>query len=172
MPKKGLWTLNEVVIAGAPGRTKEDYALGHEAGIDVRFGQTHDLLNRAQFAWVASGTATLESALLGTPHALVYRTSALTYFLAKQFVKVKFIGLPNLLLGREVVPELIQDALKLRRFSSSLTLTAPPSNAPSRNPSCPRRPWRIGSRGKASLDLLRTSTLRLDQVKAQPHWHL
>ena len=110
--KKGLWTLNEVVIAGAPGRTKEDYALGHEAGIDVRFGQTHDLLSRAQFAWVASGTATLESALLGTPHALVYRTSALTYFLAKQFVKVKFIGLPNLLLGREVVPELIQDALK------------------------------------------------------------
>ena len=71
-----------------------------------------DLLSRAQFAWVASGTATLESALLGTPHALVYRTSALTYFLAKQFVKVKFIGLPNLLLGREVVPELIQDALK------------------------------------------------------------
>ena len=110
--KKGLWTLNEVVIAGAPGRTKEDYALGHEAGIDVRFGQTHDLLSRAQFAWVASGTATLEAALLGTPHALVYRTSALTYFLAKQFVKVKFIGLPNLLLGREVVPELIQDALK------------------------------------------------------------
>ena len=109
---KGLWTLNDVVIAGAPGRTEEDYVLARDAGIDVRFGQTHDLLSRAQFAWVTSGTATLEAALLGTPHALVYRTSALTYFLAKQFVKVKFIGLPNLLLGREVVPELIQDALK------------------------------------------------------------
>ena len=101
-----------MVIAGAPGRTEEDYALARDAGIDVRFGQTHDLLSRTQFAWVASGTATLEAALLGTPHALVYRTSALTYFLAKQFVKVKFIGLPNLLLGREVVPELIQEALK------------------------------------------------------------
>ena len=108
---KGLWSLNKVVIAGAPGRTAEDYALASDAGIDVRFGQTHELLSRAQFAWVASGTATLEAALLGTPHALLYRTSALTYFLAKQLVKVKFIGLPNLLLGREVVPELIQDAL-------------------------------------------------------------
>ena len=108
---KGLWSLNKVVIAGAPGRTAEDYALASDAGIDVRFGQTHELLSRAQFAWVASGTATLEAALLGTPHALLYRTSALTYFLAKQLVKVKFIGLPNLLLDRDVVPELIQDAL-------------------------------------------------------------
>ena len=108
---KGLWTLDKVIIAGAPGRTDEDYALAHDAGIDVKFGQTHDLLSRAQFAWIASGTATLEAALLGTPHALVYRTSALTHFLAKQLVNVKFIGLPNLLLDREAVPELIQDAL-------------------------------------------------------------
>ena len=107
---QGRWTLNDVAIAGAPGRSRDDYALAHAAGIDVAFAQTHELLSRAQFAWVASGTATLEAALLGTPHALVYRTSALTYFLAKQFVKVNFIGLPNLLLNREVVPELIQDA--------------------------------------------------------------
>ena len=99
----------------------------------MRFGQTHNLLSRAQFAWVASGTATLEAALLGTPHALVYRTSALTYFLAKQFVKVKFIGLPNLLLGREVVPELIQDALHPSSLLEQSTSTDPPSNVPSTN---------------------------------------
>ena len=90
---------------------KKTMSLPVIAGIDVRFDQTHDLLRRAQFAWIASGTATLEAALLGTPHALAYRTSGLTYFLAKQFVKVKFIGLPNLLLDREVVPELIQEGL-------------------------------------------------------------
>ena len=89
--------------------------------LGVTFGQTHDLLRRARFAWVASGTATLEAALLHTPHALVYRTSALTYFLAKQLVKVKFIGLPNLLLNREVVPELIQDALHSKSLLEQTT---------------------------------------------------
>lgn len=118
---QGLWSLDEVAIAGAPGRTHEDYALAHEAGIGVTFGQTHNLLSRARFAWVASGTATLEAALLRMPHVLVYRTSALTYFLAKQLVKVKFIGLPNLLLNREVVPELIQDALHSKSLLEQTT---------------------------------------------------
>ena len=108
---KGLWSLDDVAIAAAPGRTRADYALAEASGIAVTFGHTHDMLKRSQFAWVASGTATLEAALLGTPHVIVYKTSALTYFMAKQLVKVKFIGLPNLLLNREVVPELIHDSL-------------------------------------------------------------
>lgn len=105
---QGMWAMKDVVIAGAPGRTESDYTLAREQGIRVAFGQTHRILAQAQTAWVASGTATLEAALLNTPHVLVYKTSWITYRLAKWLAKVEFIGLPNLLLQREVVPELIQ----------------------------------------------------------------
>jgi lipid-A-disaccharide synthase len=57
----------------------------------------------------ASGTATLELALLGVPHVIVYRTSAATYRIGKRLARVSCIGLPNLVAGDRVVPELIQD---------------------------------------------------------------
>lgn len=56
----------------------------------------------------ASGTATLELALLGVPHVIVYRTSAVTYRIGKRLARVSRIGLPNLVAGETVVPELIQ----------------------------------------------------------------
>ena len=89
-----------------------DYELATTAGIQVRFGQTQTLLQGAQLAWVASGTATLEAALLDTPHVVVYKTSRLTYALAKRLAQVEFIGLPNLLCRQpRLVPELIQHAV-------------------------------------------------------------
>lgn len=108
---QGKWSMKNVVVAGAPGRTEDDYALAQEQGVKVVFGQTQDILQRAQVAWVASGTATLEAALLDTPHVVVYKTSAVTYFLAKRLAKVAHIGLPNLLMEQTVVPELIQHDL-------------------------------------------------------------
>jgi lipid-A-disaccharide synthase len=108
---QGLWSMNEVVVAGAPGRTESDYALVREQGIRVVFGETHRILAQAKRAWVASGTATLEAALLNTPHVLVYKTSWVTYQVAKWLATVKFIGLPNILLNRALVPELIQHDL-------------------------------------------------------------
>lgn len=108
---QGKWSMKDVVVAGAPGRTEDDYALAQEQGVKVVFGQTQDILQRAQVAWVASGTATLEAALLDTPHVVVYKTSAVTYFLAKRLAKVAHIGLPNLLMEQTVVPELIQHDL-------------------------------------------------------------
>ena len=98
----------EAVIAGAPGAADTLYIQAREAGVNVVFGQTRNLLKTADFAVITSGTATLEAALLNTPHVLVYKTSALTYAIAKLLVKVKFIGLTNLILNREVVAELIQ----------------------------------------------------------------
>ena len=108
---QGKWSMKDVVVAGAPGRTEDDYALAQEQGVKVVFGQTQDVLQRAQVAWVASGTATLEAALLDTPHVVVYKTSAVTYFLAMRLAKVAHIGLPNLLMEQTVVPELIQHDL-------------------------------------------------------------
>ena len=106
---QGLWSLQNVVVAGAPGQSMSNYKLAAVAGIQVRFGQTQTLLQDAQLAWVTSGTATLEAALLDTPHVVVYKTSRFTYALAKRLAQVAHIGLPNLLAGKEIVPELIQD---------------------------------------------------------------
>jgi len=60
---------------------------------------------------VASGTASLEAALAGLPHVVVYKLNPLTYYLAKRLVKVPFVSLPNLIAGKEVVPELLQEAV-------------------------------------------------------------
>ena len=113
---QGLWSLQNVAVAGAPGRSMADYHIATAAGIQVRFGQTQTLLQGAQLAWVASGTATLEAALLDTPHVVVYKTSRLTYALAKRLAQVTHIGLPNLLAGQEIVPELIQDGFTANRL--------------------------------------------------------
>lgn len=96
------------VIAGAPGASMDLYKLATQADVKVEFGKTREILKAAQLAVIASGTATLEAALIGTPHILVYKTSWLTYYAAKLVIKVKFIGLTNLILEREVIPELIQ----------------------------------------------------------------
>jgi lipid-A-disaccharide synthase len=62
----------------------------------------------AGFAAVTSGTATLETACFGTPMVVVYRTSWLTYLIGRLLVRVKNIGLVNIVPGRQIVPELIQ----------------------------------------------------------------
>jgi lipid-A-disaccharide synthase len=77
--------------------------------LDVVCGEAREVMRQAQAAMVASGTATLETALIGTPHILVYKTSAFTYWFARSVVKIKHIGLVNIIAGRTVCPELIQD---------------------------------------------------------------
>ncbi len=71
-------------------------------------GQTHAVLGAATVALVASGTATVEAALLGTPMVVVYRVSPLTYTLGRPMVRVPHVAMANLIAGREVVRELIQ----------------------------------------------------------------
>ena len=80
----------------------------HSASIQVVQGDTYNLVHAADLAIVASGTATLETALLERPMVIVYRMAPLTYALARLFVRVPYIGMPNLIAGRCVVPELIQ----------------------------------------------------------------
>ena len=104
----GLWELNRIVIAGAPGRMRPEYAIADQFEIDVIFGETQEILQQSRQAWIASGTATLEAALMNTPHIVVYRTSWLTFQIAKRLARVSFIALPNILLEKNCVPELIQ----------------------------------------------------------------
>ncbi|MEN6446798.1 MAG: lipid-A-disaccharide synthase [Syntrophaceae bacterium] len=73
-------------------------------------------------AMVKSGTSTLEMALRGVPEVICYRTSPLNYFLAKAFVRVKHIGMPNIIAGRTIVPELIQQDLTTEDLARTVLL--------------------------------------------------
>ena len=88
--------------------------------ITVNSGESHSLMQRACCAVIASGTATLEAAYYGLPYCLVYRVAPLTYAAAKVLVKIKLIGIVNILAGEEVVEELVQSAAQPARVSESL----------------------------------------------------
>ncbi|OFV99905.1 MAG: lipid-A-disaccharide synthase [Acidobacteria bacterium RIFCSPLOWO2_02_FULL_61_28] len=82
-----------------------------EGGSDFRVieNHTYDALAHAAVALVASGTATIETALLGTPMVVVYRVSRLTWWLGRNLVRTPFFSMVNLVAGRKIVPEFIQD---------------------------------------------------------------
>lgn len=82
-----------------------------EANLEVHIGEerVYDMMNIADAAICASGTATLETALMGVPTLLVYRVNALTYWLSKILVQLDSIGLPNIISGHRIMPELWQD---------------------------------------------------------------
>jgi lipid-A-disaccharide synthase len=101
------------VVALASTLTPRDLraAVGDEAlaGIRIIEGDTYSMIAASEIALVASGTATLESALLGCPMVIAYKLSALSYVIGRMLIKgVDYIGMPNLLAGRRLVPELIQ----------------------------------------------------------------
>ncbi len=109
----GEFPRHQFVIAGAPGLDAgvyEKYSNGHK--VPVIFEQTYSLLMQADAAVVTSGTATLETALFGVPEAVVYKMGRLTYFLGSRFVKPRFFSLVNLILGREVVREILQTGVR------------------------------------------------------------
>jgi lipid-A-disaccharide synthase len=102
----------QFVIAGAPAIAPSYYET-FTAGRNVRiiYNQTYPLLMNAEAAVVTSGTATLETALLNVPEAVVYKTGATTYFIGNFLVKIKYFSLVNLILDRPAVKELLQDNL-------------------------------------------------------------
>ena len=103
----------------------------HLGGAPVTLVQDRSYAARAyaDAALVASGTATLETALLGTPFAIVYRLNALTYQMAKRIVKVPHFGLANVVAGREVAPELLQGEVNAERLERELSRLLDPDVA-------------------------------------------
>jgi lipid-A-disaccharide synthase len=88
------------------------------SGIQVIEGETYDVLAHADLALVASGTATVEAAFLGTPMVTFYRVHPATWILGKWLVDVPFFSMVNLLAEHEIVPELIQGDCTAARLSS------------------------------------------------------
>jgi lipid-A-disaccharide synthase len=102
----------QFIIAGAPSQTKEYYqTFIKDSGVPIVFGQTYQLLQKSYAALVTSGTATLETALFGIPEVVCYKAGSISYAIAKQLVKVKYISLVNLIMDKEIVKELIQNEL-------------------------------------------------------------
>lgn len=98
------------VIAGVRNLPLSSYEPAKKAGIRVIYESTYDILQNARAAVVTSGTATLETALFNVPQVVVYKTSRISYTIGKRLIKVAFVALVNLIVDREVVKELIQDA--------------------------------------------------------------
>jgi lipid-A-disaccharide synthase len=98
------------VIAGAPNFSEAYYEqFFDEQSLPVVFGATYDLLSNSDAAIVASGTATLEAAILQVPEVVVYKANALSVWIARMLVKIKYISLVNLIMDDLVVKELVQD---------------------------------------------------------------
>lgn len=127
----------QYIVAAAPAVPEKFYReVAQDPGLQVVFGATPTLLKYSQAAIVTSGTATLETALIGTPQVVCYRGNGrkLTYRIMEKLLKVKYVSLPNLIVGNSVVPELL------------LHLCTPVTIARELSPllqNSPRREWQV-----------------------------
>ncbi len=111
------------IVAKSPGLPDEFYneILLPHPNVDWVTNKTYELLSRATAALVTSGTATLETALFGVPEIICYKGSPVTYQIAKRLIKIKYIGLVNLIMDKPVVKELIQNELSEKNLVAELS---------------------------------------------------
>ncbi|MDR1347502.1 MAG: lipid-A-disaccharide synthase [Prevotellaceae bacterium] len=112
----------QFVLAAAPsidGNLYKKYLPNYEMA--TVYGQTYETLMHCSAAIVASGTATLEAALLGAPQAVCYGGSELSYQIGKRLIKVKYISLVNLIMNKAVVKELIQHDMTVEKMKAELS---------------------------------------------------
>jgi len=110
----------QFVIAAAPNAEDSLYAGMDGSDLKLVKNRTYDLLSMAHAALVTSGTATLETALFKVPQVVCYKGSAISYYIARLLVKIKYISLVNLIMDKEVVTELIQDKLTVKNIVTEL----------------------------------------------------
>lgn len=103
----------QFIIAGAPARQYSDYSPWlnekNASYIKVLFSNTQSIIKNAEAGVINSGTASLETALIGTPQVVGYIMNPITYWLAKRFVKIKYISLGNLIVDKWAFKELLQN---------------------------------------------------------------
>jgi lipid-A-disaccharide synthase len=116
----------QIVVAGAPSLSPNFYSdvlsFRDVAHTQVIFDQTYNVLSFSEAAIVTSGTATLETALLGIPEVVCYKGSELSYQIAKRLIKIPYISLVNLILMKETVKELIQSECNAENIRKHLAL--------------------------------------------------
>lgn len=112
----------QFVVAKAPGLDASfyDQLLSPYPHVQSVVNQTYELLSVSAAALVTSGTATLETALFGVPEIICYKGNPVSYRIAKMLVNIKYIGLVNLIMDKEVMKELIQHDLTVENLSAEL----------------------------------------------------
>lgn len=110
------------VLALAPNLRAGDLpeSMGSDPELQVRSDETYDLLAAGDLAVVASGTATLEGAILGTPMVVVYRMHPVSWAVARRLVRVEHVAMANLLAGKRIVPELLQGDANPARLAQEI----------------------------------------------------
>ncbi len=138
--------------------------------MDIIGGGPQRIFRSADLVIAASGTVTLEAALWGTPMLIVYRVSSLSYLLGKALIRVPHIGLVNLIAGRRVVPELIQQAANPARIAAEASsLLTQPARREQMRAGLTEVKKRLGAAG-ASTRVARIATQMLGRV-AGPSKH-
>ncbi len=102
----------QFVLPLARGVNKKDISkMVEKYNLNIKLveDKTYEVIKIADLLIAASGTVTLEAAIIGTPMVIIYKVGNLSYYLAKKLVKLDYIGLPNIIAEREVVPELVQE---------------------------------------------------------------
>ena len=112
----------EFIVGKAPGLDADFYneLLAPYKNVSAVLNETYALLSVSSAALVTSGTATLETALFGVPEIICYKGNPISYQIAKRLIKIRFIGLVNLIMDKEVVKELIQDELTVENIRHEL----------------------------------------------------
>ncbi|OGU26302.1 MAG: lipid-A-disaccharide synthase [Ignavibacteria bacterium GWA2_54_16] len=99
----------EIAVAVAPTLEESFFRMRYNLeGVHLVKGATYDVMSQSHFAFVTSGTATLETACFGTPMFVLYKTSWLTYIIGRLLIRVRNIGLVNIIAGKTIAPEFIQ----------------------------------------------------------------
>ena len=127
----------QYVVAAAPAIPEIFYReVAQDPGLKVAFGATPTLVKYSRAALVTSGTATLETALVGTPQVVCYRANGKkwSYKVMEKLLKVKYVSLPNLIAGNSIVPELLVHKCTVPAITRELTSLLQPS---------PRREWQL-----------------------------
>lgn len=112
------------IIAGAPAREEKDYRdllKGNEDFIHLISGDSYSVIRHAEAAVVNSGTASLETALIGTPQAVTYKCNTINYLIGKMILKIKYISLGNLIADREVFKEMLQHYCTSENITTEIT---------------------------------------------------
>jgi lipid-A-disaccharide synthase len=113
------------IISLAPGakrKTVEEIVNKHKVAADLEIisGNVKKIFERSRIVVAVSGTVTLESAISGTPMVIIYKVSPISYWLGRTMIQVKHIGLVNLITGKKIVPELLQDQASPIRIAETV----------------------------------------------------
>lgn len=122
---------SQFVIAKSPNVSQDIYDKAIAGcGLDLKIleGKTCDCLNIADYALVASGTATLEAAIIGVPFAIIYKMGLPNYLLYRPLVRVPYIGIVNIVAGKKIVPEFIQFGAQPKKIAEEALLTLKDTN--------------------------------------------